>query len=131
MSEVDAASRLKEPLDFDLFFNPKKDQYSGWGAYSLSKLANVLFGRGVQSILQSRSSKIISVSLHPGAVRTNFLDRGGKLLALLSTVLNFFLNAVFKTNLEGAQTTLHCLTAKAEDLTAGGYYTECANKKGN
>src|SRR3990167_3880860 len=131
MSEIDAASKLKEPLDFDLFFYPKPAEYKSFTAYSLSKLANVLFARGVQSIIRSQSSKIISVSLHPGTVRTNFMNRGGKVLALLAIVMSPFIDAVFKTNQEGVQTTLHCLTAESDQLVPGGYYSDCRHRQGN
>ena len=53
-----------------------KTPYSAMGAYSNSKLANVLFTKWIDHHYQTKGIK--SVALHPGVVRTdivnNFLD---------------------------------------------------------
>ncbi|CAE7748295.1 TIC32, partial [Symbiodinium microadriaticum] len=45
--------------------------YSYFGAYAQSKLANILFSNELSRQLQSRNSTITANSLHPGFIRTN------------------------------------------------------------
>lgn len=56
-------------IDFDRFTEDKGD-YSGMPAYAQSKLANVLFTKG----LAKRFPKITTNALHPGVVGTGFGD---------------------------------------------------------
>ena len=42
-------------------------------AYSVSKLANVLYARALQNWLHSNGDQIVVVSLHPGAVNTELM----------------------------------------------------------
>jgi NAD(P)-dependent dehydrogenase (short-subunit alcohol dehydrogenase family) len=45
--------------------------YSSWGAYGQSKLANILFTKGLSDELKEAGSGIKAVSLHPGVIGTN------------------------------------------------------------
>ena len=45
--------------------------YSSWGAYGQSKLANILFAKGLSDELKQAGSGIKAVSLHPGVIGTN------------------------------------------------------------
>lgn len=49
----------------------KVDAYSGWGAYGLSKAANVLFTQELQRRLDEAGLHGSAVCLHPGAVQTD------------------------------------------------------------
>jgi NAD(P)-dependent dehydrogenase (short-subunit alcohol dehydrogenase family) len=44
-------------------------RYAGWEAYGQSKLANLLFAKGLAH--QLRGTPITAVSVHPGVIRTN------------------------------------------------------------
>jgi retinol dehydrogenase-12 len=57
-------------LDFDDLQSKKK--YGAWRAYQRSKLANILFTNELARRLDG--TKVTVNSLHPGFVRTNFLD---------------------------------------------------------
>ena len=46
-------------------------KYSAWGAYGLSKAANVLFTKELQQRLAAKGIKGSAVALHPGAVQTD------------------------------------------------------------
>ena len=46
-------------------------KYDRWAAYSQSKLANVMFGLELNSILSKSNSNISSLLAHPGFARTN------------------------------------------------------------
>src|SRR5690242_4845134 len=48
-----------------------RQNYSRWGAYGQSKLANVLFTHELQRRLEQAGSTTISASAHPGGARTN------------------------------------------------------------
>lgn len=109
-------------IDFDdLMFKSRK--YDSDVAYSQSKLANYL--HAFEASKQYDASKLICVSLHPGWVRTN-LD-----VHMIPT--GFFGNLIRKIFLwsgqmiepeDGAQTTLHCVLNKPEDMESGGWYSQ-------
>lgn len=94
--------------------------YGVLSIYSQSKLANVIFTKELQR--KYGKDGVISVSLHPGVIRTE-LNRdlaekwwGKAFLGLFS---------VFQgTALEGAQTTLYCTLEDHEKLQGGAYYRE-------
>jgi protochlorophyllide reductase len=48
-----------------------KQSYSRYGAYSQSKLANVLFAFELERRLKAAGASTISIAVHPGLVRTN------------------------------------------------------------
>jgi len=53
-------------------FHSKNCAYSGWDAYSMTKLANVLFTRELQRRLDEEGAKVTAFSVHPGFVKTEF-----------------------------------------------------------
>lgn len=59
------AASLDEKLD------PKEYAANGWGAYGVSKAANVLFTQELQERLQRAGVRGSAVSLHPGGVKTD------------------------------------------------------------
>jgi len=85
--------------------------YRGWPAYGAAKSANILFAAEAAR----RWPDILSVSFHPGVVRTNFGDRG-----LLRFAYKY---APFLVEPERAGALLAWLcTAPAADLVTGAYY---------
>ena len=48
-----------------------KQKYDRWAAYSQSKLANVMFGLELNSLLKEDNSRTSSLLAHPGFARTN------------------------------------------------------------
>ncbi|MEM7140107.1 MAG: oxidoreductase [Actinomycetota bacterium] len=68
-------------MDFeDLHFDRRR--YSPWPAYFQSKLANLLFTRGLHERLTARGRPTLAVSAHPGGSRTELgKEHGGGLLA--------------------------------------------------
>ncbi len=52
----------------DLHYN-KGREYRGWEAYGQSKMANILFAKGLADELAG--SHVTSVSVHPGVIQTN------------------------------------------------------------
>ena len=50
--------------------------YSPWGAYNMSKLANILFARELDRRAREAHSKLMSVAVHPGISMTNIAQYG-------------------------------------------------------
>jgi NAD(P)-dependent dehydrogenase (short-subunit alcohol dehydrogenase family) len=92
--------------------------YTGFKAYSQSKLANVLFTYELARRLQGCG--VTANALHPGFVATNFgLSNGG----LIRYILRLFQLAAMKPA-EGAQTTLYLATSPAVAGVSGQYFSK-------
>ncbi|XP_070853375.1 retinol dehydrogenase 12 [Drosophila suzukii] len=93
-----------------------------FGAYSQSKLANILFTRKLSAIL--KNSAVTVNCCHPGVVRTE-LNRHfagpGWMKSVLQTGSLYF----FKTPKAGAQTTLRLALDPQLEGSTGGYYSDC------
>jgi hypothetical protein len=61
-------------LDFDDLM--RRRRYERWGAYSQSKLANLLFALELDRRLEARSAALLSVAAHPGFAATNLQKSG-------------------------------------------------------
>ena len=121
--------KMKSPLvpDFgDYFFdNMKNEEYSRARVYNTSKLANVLFTKGLDRHIKKNGLDMKTASLHPGVIRSEFWRDMG-LFATYGYYL--FLPVIFtvlKSENEGAQTTLHCSLMPFKQLESGGYYSDC------
>mmetsp|Transcript_8231 Transcript_8231/g.12646 ORF Transcript_8231/g.12646 Transcript_8231/m.12646 type:complete len:324 (+) Transcript_8231:58-1029(+) len=123
VSSVAAASTTamgQGSIDFDdLLWETRK--YDAGKAYGQSKLANYL--TAYEASQKYDSSKLISVSLHPGWVRSNLdvhvLSSGfvGNAIRNLVQWMGHMIGPV-----DGAQTTLHC--ALEDDIQSGGWYSQ-------
>ena len=111
----------------------RKKNYSAWGAYGQSKLANVYFARHMDTLFKQQGvNNVKVVSLHPGAVRTE-LGRNMFSNPIIERAV-FFITGPFyylltKSSLQGAQTSLHCSLIDFEKLESGKYYADCAVKQ--
>lgn len=94
--------------------------YSPWGAYGQSKLANVLFAKGLSDRLKAERSHIKSVSLHPGVIGTNLWRYTPKWTRPL---LNAFLTD--KTVEQGAATNVYCCLVDGDEFEGGEYVVDC------
>ena len=65
---VTTASEAHRGASFDLSGVQNVDDHSGMGAYSLSKLANILFASELARRLEAAGRSVLSHSLHPGFV---------------------------------------------------------------
>jgi len=94
--------------------------YSSWGAYGQSKLANILFAKGLSDELQSANSSIKSVSLHPGVIGTNLWRYSPKWTKP-------FLNALMtdKNVEQGAATSVYCCLVDGDEFEGGEYLSDC------
>jgi NAD(P)-dependent dehydrogenase (short-subunit alcohol dehydrogenase family) len=118
---VTVSSTAHKPgrIDFDDLMGERS--YKKWGAYSQSKLANLLFAFELQRRLAAAGKPTISVAAHPGYAATNLQavgpqQEGNRLMGLLMSLGN----RVFAQSDEaGALPSLYAATAPAVE---GGQY---------
>lgn len=110
-------------LDFsNLNYEDEKERrdYSAWGAYGQSKLANILFAKGLSDKLSEKGSGIKAVSLHPGVISTNlwrYMPRWSQ--PLVDAI-------IADKNLEqGAATNVYCCLVTGEEFDGGEYLSDC------
>lgn len=92
----------------------------GWGAmrsYQQSKLANVLFARGLAA--RYNSKQVTAYSLHPGVIDTNLTRDVPKILATLSKI--FFRK---KSAEQGAATSVFCALKPDLEKESGRYFDD-------
>jgi NAD(P)-dependent dehydrogenase (short-subunit alcohol dehydrogenase family) len=130
-SKIAAAAKLKDPMDMESFLHMKKSDYNLMTAYSYSKLANVFFAKGLNTLLQTKNIPVKAVSIHPGTVDTDFISRAESVGKIVKNALLPIIWAVFKTMEEGAQCTLQCAFENYDDLQGGAYYSDCKVEKKN
>jgi NAD(P)-dependent dehydrogenase (short-subunit alcohol dehydrogenase family) len=96
--------------------NWERRRYRPWPAYSQSKLANLLFVRGLQRRLDAAGSPLRAVAAHPGYAATDLQRKTGNRFAATGMVL---LNRlVAQSAAAGALPTLY---AAVEDIPGGSY----------
>jgi NAD(P)-dependent dehydrogenase (short-subunit alcohol dehydrogenase family) len=109
-------------LNFDSDGSKEERGYSSWGAYGQSKLANILFAKGLSDELKAAdvNSSIKCVSLHPGVIGTNLWRYSPKWIKP-------FLNAlVTDKNVEqGAATNVFCCLVEGDEFEGGEYLSDC------
>mmetsp|Transcript_18051 Transcript_18051/g.55334 ORF Transcript_18051/g.55334 Transcript_18051/m.55334 type:complete len:388 (-) Transcript_18051:304-1467(-) len=103
-----------------------KTPYSLFGYYSTSKLANVLFARGLARRLGTRGAV---VSLHPGNVMTEVTRNMPAWMQWGHFLARPFLALILKRPPHGAYTSVYAASAPVKELGAaarGGYLVHCA-----
>ena len=116
--------------NLDFSFNRKR--YDWMETYILSKLAGVHLSQYLGNYCYKKNMDIKVVSVHPGFINNHFFRDIEKYSVywfvrdILQAPYRIFM---FKDNLMGAQTTLHCCYMKWEKLINGGYYRDCHYEK--
>jgi retinol dehydrogenase 12 len=93
--------------------------YTGIGAYCLSKLCNVMFANELARRLAETGLPIAANSLHPGGVNSNF---GGLSEGWFGWVFKM-LKPFFLTVEQGAQTSIYLATAPEAAQVSGQYFS--------
>jgi dehydrogenase/reductase SDR family protein 13 len=91
-----------------------------FGAYGVSKLANVLYAKELARCLVA--TRVTTSSLHPGVVAS---DIWRKLPAPVRVIAKLFMIS----NEKGAQTSVYCATAPELASVSGRYYEKSAEKE--
>jgi NAD(P)-dependent dehydrogenase (short-subunit alcohol dehydrogenase family) len=106
-------------IDFDAVRRPTKS-VTGVPEYAVSKLANVLFTRGLAKRLGR--SGVHSYSLHPGVVASDAWRR-------VPWPIRPLMKIWMISNDDGAKTSLYCATSPDVAAQDGLYYDSCREKK--
>lgn len=113
---VSSMAQKSGEIDFDDLFFKKGRKYTRFGAYSQSKLANVLFTYELQRFFENNNIPAISVAVHPGVADTGLLDHFPFIIA--KKIFPFYKNRI-QTAAMGA---LPSLRAATDSNVKGGEY---------
>ncbi|KAK7882707.1 hypothetical protein WMY93_028881 [Mugilogobius chulae] len=122
---VSSAAHNAGRIDFDCLTKHKAlglgtSWLSLFQRYNDSKLCNVLFTYELNKRL--KGTKVTCYSLHPGAIKTEFVRNFSSILVMIMTPPAWFF---FKTPEQGAQTTLHCALQQGLEPLSGRYFSNC------
>ncbi len=98
--------------------------YSLFGAYSQSKLANLLFAKE----LSRRLPELKVYCVHPGLVQTEVARNMHPVIVKLYRVFGFVMSTVMKSPVVGSWTTIHCAVSENKSVTdcgKGTYWADC------
>ncbi len=103
-----------------------EQRYDRWGAYSQSKLANVMFALELNQRLHQQNSTVISLAAHPGLARTNLQPVSVAATGAWQESLAYRLMApLLQSAATGALPQLHAATASSakggEHFGPGGF----------
>ena len=119
---VTVSSTAHKPgsINFDDLMSERS--YKKWGAYSQSKLANLLFAYELQRRLAAGNAATISVAVHPGYAATNLQgvgprESGNKVMGFLMSLGN---RLFAQSDEDGALPTLYAATAP--EVRGGEFY---------
>ena len=106
-------------IDFDDLQGER--EYSPWGAYSQSKLADLMLALELQRRLAEVGSSTISVAAHPGWTATNLQSKGPEMSGnkVQGVLMEWFNNAIAMDTWRGALPTL--VAATASSVRPGDY----------
>ena len=111
-------------------FEKMRPNYSAWGAYSFSKLCNVLHAIHLDYYARKNGLKFKTPSLHPGVVASDFQSRSTTFLFKIIMGITIFARHIFfKDAKMGAQTPLHVVYSQYDKLNSGAFFWDCAEKK--
>ena len=96
-----------------------KTGYSGWPAYSHSKLANVMFTYELARRLSG--THVTANVLHPGFVATGFGHNNG---GLMRTGMSVFQKIVARKPEQGAETSVYLASSLEVDGVTGKYFSD-------
>lgn len=95
-------------------------RYVPFGAYGLSKLANLMFARELQLRSDAAGWGITSTAAHPGGTATNLQVAGPRQGRELSGISAWVSSHLFQPVEKGILPSLYAATS--DDVTPGGYY---------
>lgn len=107
-------------FNFDDIMSEK--YFEMFSTYGQTKLANILFTSELQRRMDEKGSKVLSVAVHPGCVRTSVTRNMNWFMQLGNKICSPILALLQKNPEEGAYTSLYLATAPRESLVGGGYY---------
>ena len=116
----------------NLDFSWNRKGYDWMKTYILSKLAGVHLAQYLGDYCTTHKKDIKVVSLHPGFINNHFfreIEKHSVYWFVRDVFQAPYRWLMFKDNIMGAQTTLHCCYMEWEELSNGGYYRDCHYEK--
>ncbi|KAJ7853624.1 hypothetical protein B0H14DRAFT_2580247 [Mycena olivaceomarginata] len=89
------------------------------GYYARSKLANIIFAKGLQKEFDSSSSSALPIAVNPGGVATETVMGNMGSVPLIGPVLRILVSNLASTPLDGAAATLYAATSPEIRRQAG------------
>ncbi|KAH9512304.1 retinol dehydrogenase 12 (all-trans 9-cis 11-cis) [Bulinus truncatus] len=119
---VSSLMHMMGKINFDDLNSDKS--YSSVGAYSQSKLANMLHVRALMKRLEGTGVTVNG--LHPGSVDTELLRHFKILFLPIGKILSKPIRAYFLKNpFKGAQTTVYAAVDSSLETISGKYFSDC------
>ena len=115
---VNVSSDAHRGLSLNLDDLQGRRRYGGFGAYSRSKLANIMFT--YQLAPRLAGTGVTVNALHPGLVATNFLSNNG----FRGNFLRFFLAIKGMTPERGAETSVYLASSPDVETVNGHYFVK-------
>ena len=124
---INVSSAIHSLGKVNRFFKKNNKSLSAFKAYGDGKLANILFTKGLAKRLAGKP--VLSFSLHPGVVGTNF---GGNFTGFSSLLVKLAKPFMISSE-EGAATSLFLATTPLENINRnnGKYFDKCKVKATN
>ncbi|KAJ5110070.1 Nascent polypeptide-associated complex subunit beta [Penicillium argentinense] len=117
---LSSAAHMISPTTFEeLTSTPSLLSASTWHRYGASKAANIFFA----SELARRHPEILSVSVHPGAVKSDLYTHAKSSSSFMKYSLELVSSIFFRNTSSGALNTLFAATTPRDQLVNGAYYT--------
>ena len=107
---VNVSSMTHDGAEFDINNIDLSQRWSAYGAYATSKLANVLFTRG----LAARHPTLTANALHPGVIGTKLLKNAFRMQGAASV--------------DGARTSVFLATSLTVANISGSYFDNCRER---
>jgi len=85
--------------------------FGRYARYARSKLANILFAKGLQQQFDSSNSSALSMSINPGGVATETVQNNMGSVKLIGPVLRFLVSNLASSPLDGASAALYAATS--------------------
>ena len=104
-------------INFDDLMHER--DFTGFGAYSASKLANILFTYHLAENLSG--TQVTANALHPGFVSTGFAKNNGGLIKVAMGISSLFARKPEK----GAETPIFLATSPEVEGVSGKYFSDC------
>mmetsp|Transcript_23450 Transcript_23450/g.21327 ORF Transcript_23450/g.21327 Transcript_23450/m.21327 type:complete len:398 (-) Transcript_23450:24-1217(-) len=98
------------------------NNYSLFGTYSQSKLANVMFTLELQRRLNAEGSKVTCNAVHPGIVRTEVTRHMNIFMRVAQMIVSPILILLQKSPLQGASTSIYVATDPSLEGIGGKYF---------
>lgn len=117
---VNVASAAHQGARLDLDDLQMERGYSGWRAYSRSKLANIYFTYELARRLEG--TRVTANCLHPGFVASAFGNNNGAVFRMLFEAAK---RIAAIPEREGARTSVHVATDPSLKLVSGQYFDKC------